>query len=201
MAQSDTNWNYDVCIMWFERPTRTTARVIPLNRNKNFPRAGSVATVSGWGDINMRPDVVIKSNHLQVATLRMISNEQCNEVAGVYGKYNVSYKGRIQDNMICARNRKRDSCQGDSGGPLVSGNKLCGIVSWGVGCRNPAFPGVYTRVSSVEPWITRNICSFSMYIPPHMISQCSRWRKLEENDVEIEENVGLMRNGTALSPP
>ena len=123
-----------------------------------------------------------KSDMLQKASLRMISNEKCNDSAGTYGAYQVSYKGRIQDNMLCANNRRRDSCQGDSGGPLVSDGLLVGIVSWGVGCRNN-FPGVYTRTSSVATWVNRHVCSFSMIVPPGM--ECNdQWRRLQEEDEE-----------------
>ena len=57
--------------------------------------------------------------------------------------------------MICAgyQHGKHDSCQGDSGGPLVARNKLVGVVSWGIGCAEDGFPGVYARVSSVRDWI------------------------------------------------
>lgn len=47
--------------------------------------------------------------------------------------------------------------QGDSGGPMVSkqGNRWIqsGVVSFGEGCAEPNFPGVYTRVSQYESWI------------------------------------------------
>ena len=186
-SQADTNWEWDACIMWMATPTMTKARTILPNTSPYFPRAGNVVTAYGWGDTD-KSEVIEKSDMLQKASLRMISNEQCNESAGTYGAYQVSYKGRIQDNMLCANNRRRDSCQGDSGGPLVSNGVLVGIVSWGVGCRKKNFPGVYMRTSSIATWVNRNVCSFSMIVPPGM--ECNdQWRRLLE---EEEKEASLL---------
>ena len=47
--------------------------------------------------------------------------------------------------------------QYDSGGPLVcSGAAQCGIVSWGYGCAESSYPGVYTQVSYFIDWIDNN---------------------------------------------
>lgn len=43
--------------------------------------------------------------------------------------------------------------QGDSGGPLVCNGNFEGIVSWGISCANPYFPGVYTKVRNYAEWI------------------------------------------------
>ena len=52
--------------------------------------------------------------------------------------------------------------QGDSGGPLFDcpyGGpcEQIGIVSWGIGCAKAKYPGVYTRVTEMMPWIQRII--------------------------------------------
>jgi len=52
--------------------------------------------------------------------------------------------------------------QGDSGGPLVAMAEsnltwyLIGVTSYGASCADSKFPGVYTRVSSFETWISGN---------------------------------------------
>ena len=63
---------------------------------------------------------------------------------------------------ICAEALGGDSCQGDSGGPLfgrlADGRRVqVGIVSYGLGCAVPEFPGVYGEVNnrSIHRFITR----------------------------------------------
>jgi secreted trypsin-like serine protease len=51
-----------------------------------------------------------------------------------------------------------DTCQGDSGGPLMMFNSssqwvLVGITSYGQGCAEPNYAGVYTRVAAFTSWI------------------------------------------------
>merc|ERR1719337_693118 len=79
--------------------------------------------------------------------------------------------------MICAGDTAdggEDACQGDSGGPLfgidADGNYvLTGIVSWGYGCADRNFPGVYARVSYAREWICGKsgvACPSSVPRPP-----------------------------------
>jgi trypsin len=48
----------------------------------------------------------------------------------------------------------KDACQGDSGGPLVVDGDLVGIVSWGLSCVLPDYPGVYSNVANLKDFIT-----------------------------------------------
>ena len=61
--------------------------------------------------------------------------------------------------MICATQPTtgKGSCQGDSGGPLIiqtgTGPQQVGIVSWGIGCAEQGYPGVFTRVAEFGTWL------------------------------------------------
>ncbi|MGF1548131.1 MAG: trypsin-like serine protease [Thiotrichales bacterium] len=65
----------------------------------------------------------------------------------------------VTANMFCAGFAEggKDSCTGDSGGPLIVQNNgqwlQAGIVSWSLGCAQPNYYGVYTRVPSYLNYI------------------------------------------------
>ena len=80
------------------------------------------------------------------------------------------YGNRFTSRMMCAGSlsdrRRVDSCQGDSGGPLVCQDEggrwvLTGVISWGHGCGDPTYPGVYTRVSRFLRWIEKETHSLA----------------------------------------
>merc|ERR1712033_154550 len=112
-----------------------------------------VATVPGWGTTYEDGPV---AQLLQKVDVDTMTNAACNAAYG---------EGEIQDNMICAARQGKDACQGDSGGPMVfkeTGSaeeyySLIGVVSWGAGCADPSFPGVYGRVTNQIKWIKDNM--------------------------------------------
>ncbi|XP_030592361.1 transmembrane protease serine 9-like [Archocentrus centrarchus] len=111
--------------------------------------------VTGWGNIGFGVSLPYPQNLMEVE-VPIVGNRQCNCDYGV---------GSITDNMVCAGLSAggKDSCQGDSGGPMVSKQNgrwiQAGIVSFGNGCAEPNFPGVYTRVSRYQTWINSQITS------------------------------------------
>ncbi len=82
----------------------------------------------------------------------------------------------IGSSQICAGDMERggvDTCQGDSGGPLLFRDSdgawtLAGLVSFGIGCAQKAYPGVYTRVASFERWIDESVELLSRPAPDHL---------------------------------
>ncbi|KAJ8376978.1 hypothetical protein SKAU_G00075580 [Synaphobranchus kaupii] len=71
-----------------------------------------------------------------------------------------SYPGMITRTMVCAgyMDGGRDVCNGDSGSPLVCLGELQGLV-WGMGCAQPNYPGVYTKVCEFHQWIKETIAA------------------------------------------
>merc|ERR1712243_392530 len=87
---------------------------------------------------------------LQKVDVPVVSDDDCRDSYGT---------SQVYDSMICAGLPQggKDSCQGDSGGPFMCGNQLSGIVSWGYGCAEPGYPGVYTQTSYFIDWINANL--------------------------------------------
>ncbi|XP_034150908.1 tryptase isoform X2 [Esox lucius] len=115
---------------------------------------GTVSWVTGWGNINSNVPLPSPGN-LQEVEVPVVGNRQCTCLyAGV---------DTITNNMLCAGLLAggMDACQGDSGGPMVSKQGQvwiqAGVVSFGQGCAQADFPGVYARVSQYQDWINSQI--------------------------------------------
>lgn len=119
---------------------------------------GEIATVIGWGSTSSYG--AIYPEKLQQVELPVVSNTTCNS----------SYPGEISDNMLCAGYSygEKDSCQGDSGGPLVTfvdGQWVhAGVVSFGEGCAQPDYYGVYARTSQATNFIKQYV-SDAFFVP------------------------------------
>ncbi|MDP2341204.1 MAG: DUF1986 domain-containing protein [Deltaproteobacteria bacterium] len=110
--------------------------------------AGATATVSGWGTLRSGGST---PDGLKSVDIPVISNATAQS----------RYPGEtLTSDQLAAGAGGRDSCQGDSGGPLTvvsnRGRVLAGVVSWGYGCGDAEYPGLYARVSSFASWISEN---------------------------------------------
>jgi secreted trypsin-like serine protease len=113
---------------------------------------GTLATTIGWGDTNPNANQASYPNRLYEVQVPIVSRADCE---AAYGAEFMAMK------MVCAGdmvNGGEDSCQGDSGGPLIVPDGAdwvqVGVVSFGTGCADRRFPGVYTRVASYSAFLS-----------------------------------------------
>lgn len=109
---------------------------------------GTTVKVTGWGDQTpIAGGGLLTTNRLREVDLQVVGDDSC-DVDAATG--------------VCAAALLKDSCQGDSGGPLFAttgGRRVqIGIVSYGLGCGVPTFPGVYSEVNnaSIRSFISTN---------------------------------------------
>lgn len=154
--------NNDIAVLELASPLTldgTTKQAIvmpdPAALGAGWPAANTTALVSGWGNTSTNGSSF--PVQLQAATVNVLTNPADTACGSYPDPWGSAY---VNTTMLCAgylTPPTKDSCQGDSGGPLAVNNNgthyLAGIVSWGYGCANPDYPGIYTRVSNYKNWI------------------------------------------------
>jgi len=141
----------DICLLKLDTPFDLIHDVVeevelPDEDDLNEWQDGK-AKVAGWGTLREdgpSPDV------LQFVKVDLVSDSECRK----------AYSDDLpifDDEHMCAGGHRKDSCQGDSGGPLYCDGKQCGIVSFGIGCADRDYPGVYTEVANYLDWIDDNM--------------------------------------------
>jgi trypsin len=148
------------------------------------PTDGEELVVIGWGDTNPDFDDPDLPDILQFASVNYVPNDMCEDSSGQtyigardQSTYYFEYDGKVSNDMMCAVDKDgQDACQGDSGGGLIrlgsdqngKDDVQLGIVSWGLACGDPNFPGVYSRVAEHYDWIRDNVCELSDKPPDYM---------------------------------
>ncbi|MFG2312194.1 serine protease [Streptomyces sp. NPDC048566] len=107
-------------------------------------------TVAGWGAAR---EGGAQQRYLLKATVPFVDDATCRQAYG---------SELVPGDEICAGFPQGgvDTCQGDSGGPMFRRDDTgayvqVGIVSWGQGCAEPGYPGVYSEVSTFAADIAR----------------------------------------------
>jgi len=119
---------------------------LPAHQNNEWMPNGADVRVCGWGNTSSS-----SSNYpseLHCVNVDIVSNSICNDRS--------HYNGEILKGMFCAGILDvggKDACQGDSGGPVTYNGQLVGATSWGYGCAQAKYPGVYTDVAMFKNWI------------------------------------------------
>ncbi|KAF3699726.1 Prostasin [Channa argus] len=151
-----TTNNNDMCLLQLSSTVSFNSYIRPicLAASGSTFFNGTDSWVTGWGTLSSGATSI--SENLMEVEIPVVGNRQCNCNYGV---------GSITSNMLCAGLSAggKDSCQGDSGGPMVSKQNgrwiQSGVVSFGNGCAEPNFPGIYARVSQYQSWINSVITS------------------------------------------
>ena len=130
--------------------------------------AGTSATIVGWGadEYDNNREEASYPSILKEADTRVVSNQDCADA------YAAAFT-EIDDTHICTQEAGVDVCVADSGGPLLvlegglagggSNFVQVGITSFGIGCADPDFPGVFTRVSEYAEWIEENLRESTLF--------------------------------------
>ena len=130
-----------------------------IKPNDDIPMALSDTNchVAGWGVLSSggsHPDV------LQTTSVKIFSDEYCVKTS-LYKEYMKPHVVSLGTGVsFCAGydDGSQDSCQGDSGGPLIcvvdGAPVLYGVVSYGYGCADSDYPGIYAKVASQIDWLS-----------------------------------------------
>ncbi|MCX4420392.1 S1 family peptidase [Streptomyces mirabilis] len=148
-AYTDATNGDDVAVLTLSTSMAYTPASYVASTDTGVYATGATARIIGWGTTSESGS---SSNQLRTATVPIVSNSSC---AGSYGSEFVA------SDMVCAgyTNGGTDTCQGDSGGPLLIGGVLAGITSWGNGCAEAGYPGVYTRLTTFSSLVKTQINS------------------------------------------
>jgi hypothetical protein len=174
----------DVALLRLAAPTSVT----PIEVTDQVVAAGTPARVAGWG----RPTTEQFTNALQWGEVEILTDPNdlfCrshNHLAANGPAYRPAW-------MVCAQGTANfvnpvDICAGDEGGPLmvdVDGQwKLVGLAAWTDECADYYYPGVYTRITAVLPWLQKQIdnpditaCGIAEPIPFIDVGVTTHYRK------------------------
>ncbi|CAH1781862.1 unnamed protein product, partial [Owenia fusiformis] len=145
--------NYDIALIELNTSAvlgeNVAVACLPITSLTN----GQQSYVTGWGSTASGGGKVTRLREVMVP---IIDRTHC------IAESNYTANDDLSITMVCAGSIVGgiDTCQGDSGGPLVtqmSHNsslwQLSGVISWGIGCGDPSYPGVYTDVILFNNWI------------------------------------------------
>lgn len=153
-AYTGTTFDNDLALLRLAAPVTYTPIPLLTPEQRAHEALGTTAVVIGWGVTEQGR----ASDVLRQVSVPLVDLATCRNSYGIFNE-------QVTENMICAgfKSGGKDSCQGDSGGPLMTFDETqqqwqqVGIVSWGDGCAEPNYYGVYTRVSNYTSWVQTHL--------------------------------------------
>lgn len=149
-AFNSTTLANDVALIQLRKPVEGLAPALMLEgSDSDYLRTGRMFDVIGWGDTGLE-GAAGSPTVLQTVKTPFVPFKTCQQ----------AYPSLQAGTSICAGTEGIDSCQGDSGGPLLVQRRgawtVLGVVSWGQGCAQAGYPGVYARLADgyVRDFIT-----------------------------------------------
>ncbi|CAF1348642.1 unnamed protein product [Rotaria sp. Silwood1] len=179
------NFNNDIALLKLLLPLYLTDNILakiclPNISLNEYPPVDSSLVAVGWGRLwENGPE----SSTLQQVILKAIDYQNATCYPLIYD----------QLKQFCAgvENSEKDTCQGDSGGPLMmfTSSKqwvIVGITSFGYGCAEPGYSGVYTRITAYLEWINLFINNTNDSIYPYSLISNSPF---DDDDIEWQINI------------
>jgi trypsin len=140
---------YDVTLLQLVAPSTKAPTKVAGASERSIWNPGVTETIVGWGATEEGGSL---PSTLQEGRVPITTDAYC---GNAYDNFDAA-------TMVCAGFPQGgvDTCQGDSGGPMFGQNSLgqlrvVGATSFGSGCAQPGFPGVYARVAdtALRTWI------------------------------------------------
>lgn len=158
--QMDYIPKWDIAVLKVEPPFIINGTVNSITYSPNDVGEDYECFIYGWGKPNYSQPA---TQYPYRAAMLITNHSYCQQ------KYNSINSIITEGPVFCAigtNNSIKDACQADSGGPLVCkrqgsvGEILTGIVSYGFGCGDPNYPGLYAdlRVHNMSSFIWDTIC-------------------------------------------
>lgn len=189
---------HDIALLKLDKPMKLNSCVGIASLPSAPVMSGTSCWISGWGALAVEGNSPRK---LQDAEVTVIGDDEC--------RNNFRYdSGEITADMVCANGRSSkgditDACSGDSGGPLVCREDgswvLHGATSWGEGCADPRYPGIWSGVYDHLDWIKEKMNGGGGGGSPPRRRESStrrrRRRRAASSAIEAEEPEQVMQEG------
>jgi secreted trypsin-like serine protease len=165
---------YDVSLLHLTAKPAVTPTLVAGASERALWNPGVLETIAGFGVTDEAGNNTPKT--LQWARVPIIADQTCaDDYAKVMDPTDPSNWDPTAEwdpaSMVCAGypNGGVDTCQGDSGGPLFAtlpvasptpdDLRVVGATSWGEGCAEAGYPGVYARVADapIRDWLASQV--------------------------------------------